>query len=510
MGDENRPALAEAAAAPEAPPRAYRFVLSLLRALVRLFFRQVEVTGLEHVPHDRGAIVVSWHPNGLVDPGLLLTHVPRQVIFGARHGLFRWPLLGLLLRSIGTVPIYRVVDAEAGAAPEKRREGNAKSLEALARQVASGKFSALFPEGVSHDDPYLRELKTGVARLYYQARALAPPGRPPPVILPVGLHYDEKRVFRSRALVWSHPPLAIPAELDVTPAPGEAPEAEHARAKALTAELEHVLRDVVGATEDWATHHTIHRARKLVRAERVARAGADPGRPDVEERALGFARIRLGYYARLATHPAEVAAIRARIEAYDAELEALRLDDHELDRDPRLASPWLAALLLLQAAFTFLLLPPVLVFGYLANLPTAAALWAICRIAAKQRKDEATIKMLAGALLFPLTWAAAALVGMVGHEQLHAAYPGLPDQPLWAGVGVALAAALGGAAALRYLHRAQETARAIRVRLTRVRAEGAVKRLLGERAALHDAVIGLAGGLDLPGRVADDGRVEVA
>ena len=179
---------------PGAPPRAYRIITSLHGLVVRIFFREVEVSGLGHVPERDGGVIVSWHPNGLIDPILILAQFPRQVVFGARHGLFKFPLLGFLLRRTGTVPIYRAQDAKSSSA-DARRAANKKSVDALAREVARGSFSALFPEGVSHDEPGLVELKSGVAHLYYRAREFQEDDAPPPVILPVGLHYDDKAMF---------------------------------------------------------------------------------------------------------------------------------------------------------------------------------------------------------------------------------------------------------------------------------------------------------------------------
>src|SRR5438045_1669041 len=103
-----------------------------LGMLSSLFFRELEVVGRADVPSDRGGIVVSWHPNGLVDPWLIMAHFPQPLVFGARDVLFRWPLLGALLRRIGTVPIYRAADADTAADPERRRQANRRSLEALA------------------------------------------------------------------------------------------------------------------------------------------------------------------------------------------------------------------------------------------------------------------------------------------------------------------------------------------------------------------------------------------
>ena len=54
------------------PARGFRALRGLLWILLRVFFRQVEVEGPELLPADRGVILVSWHPNGLVDPALIL------------------------------------------------------------------------------------------------------------------------------------------------------------------------------------------------------------------------------------------------------------------------------------------------------------------------------------------------------------------------------------------------------------------------------------------------------
>ncbi len=487
-------------------PALYDPIVQATRLLVRFFFRRVEVTGLEHVPAQGGGILVSWHPNGLIDPGLILTHFPRRVVFGARHGLFKAPGLGWAMRNLGVVPIYRAQDA-GGASPEERREANKKSLEALAQEVADGRFSCLFPEGDSHDLPYLLELKTGAARFYYQARQLQPAGAPVPVILPVGLHYDHKRSFRSSVHVIFHPPLELAPELALTPAADEDPELARDRCRALTAVIEQSLRDVVHATDSWELHKLMHRTRKLVRAERAVRAGADPGKVRIAERTLGFARVRDAYYARSVSHPADVAELQARIAEYDADLRALDMEDHELDRGPQLASKSLAAIVVYQVVLVFVLLPPVVLLGWLINLPVAIGLWALSKTLAAKRKDEASIKVLFGTVAFPLTWGGAGLLAVWGHQQLNAMFPGMPDTPWLAGVATVALGVFGGVVALRYLRVARETARSVRVRFTRARRRVTLARLKAERGELYEVLMGFIEGLELPGQVAEDGRV---
>ena len=116
---------------------AYRWARRFVRMLVGFFFRRIEVTGKDALPAEGGGIVVSWHPNGLIDPALIMAHCPKRIVFGARHGLFAWPLFGAFLRALGTVPIYRAGDAGGEAGDEEaRRARNRQSLDALAPYFA--------------------------------------------------------------------------------------------------------------------------------------------------------------------------------------------------------------------------------------------------------------------------------------------------------------------------------------------------------------------------------------
>ena len=491
----------------EAPSRAYRFIVALFRFLFWLFFRQVQVSGLKHVPAEGGGLVVAWHPNGLIDPGLIFTQLPRHVVFGARHGLFKTPILGAVMRAVGTVPIYRRRDARQGSDPDARKSANRRSLDALARAVAGGSFAALFPEGISHDRPDVQELKTGVASLYYRAVELLGEGAPPPVILPVGLHYDRKRLFGSNVLVAFHSPLALAPELTRPPAPEASVEARRERYRRLTAEIDRALREAVYGTESWELYHLLHRTRKLVRAERAARARAESQKPDMVERVLGFARLWTGYIERVKSHPRKIRALIDRVRVYDDQLRSLGLHDHELDGSTGPGSPWQALLLVVQAIFVYFFLPTLLVIGYAVNLPTALLVLALAKAMSKKRKDEASVKVIVGAVAFPLTWLAAGILVGWGFRLLHAAYPEVPDAPILTGVLAFLLSALGGAVALHYWRLARATARAIRVRLTRAARAAAVRRLKLERGRIYGVVMELADGLELPGEVAEDGRI---
>ncbi len=443
-------------------PRARDIIIRLARLLVRIFFRSVEVEGLEHVPRDGGGIIVSWHPNALVDPVLILACMPRPVVFGARSGLFRWPLLGWLMRSVGTVPIHRTQD-RADLSPEDRHAANLRSLDALAKAVADGGFSCLFPEGDSHDAPHLLAIKTGAARFYYRARLLRPDG-PPPAIIPVGLHYDAKRKFRSEVLVRFHPPLELPPSMDVTPTPDEAPDRARGRVRQLTASIEQVLREVVHATESWELHHHMHRASKLLRAERAKRAGAELGRPSMLEREVGFWRMWAGYHRWRELEPELTQELVDRVARYEEKLRALGMEDHELDRSPTRGRWHRAGLLIAQVITAFVVFPSLIFLAGAVNL---------------------------GPYL------------IIRYE----VDPLIPAAPVQAAIVVVLLSVAGGAAGIHYLRLVRETARALRVRITRARQRVALAELRVERSELADLLERSEEGVDLPGAVTAQGKV---
>jgi len=469
------------------------------------------VSGLEHLPLDGGGVLVAWHPNGMIDPGLIFAWFPKHVVFGARDGLFRVPVLGQVMKAVGTVPIFRAQDADDDD-PVARRAANTRSLAVLAERVAGGAWTCLFPEGDSHDQPHLLQLRTGTARFWDQARALLPDDAPPPAIVPVGLHYDQKNAFRSRVLLSFHPPVTLPADLQAPPSPDATTEQLRRRHRRLTAVVADGLSSAIQPAETWEKHHLMHRLRKLVRAERARRAGAPLGRPAMSERQLGFARVWAAYETRRRSHPDQVDALFLKVREYDADLRALLLEDHELDGTPRASRSFIAAATVGQVLVVYGLLPPLLLLGYAVNLPVVITLGVLSRVFAHRKKDEASVKLLGGLLMLPLGWALSGFVAWRAHELAAVAFAPLPAAivaagPVGAAITTILLSVIGGMVALRYVRLSRETAHAVRVRLTRARQRATVRDLRRVRAHLFDVLMDFTADLDLPGHVAADGRV---
>ncbi len=456
-----------------------------LRLLARLFFRSVEVVGSENVPRDGGGLLVAWHPNGLADGILLLGFCPRPVTFGARHGLFRLPIVGWLLRGAGAVPLYRRRDrGEPGArmSDEERRAANHRSLGALA-SAARQSFVAIFPEGATHDEPRLLELRAGAARLFQ----LAQEGGGDPLLVPVGLHYERKHAFRSRALLAFYPPVELPEDLR--------PETFVDR---LTGLIQQHLIEVTHPTESWELHRAMEQVRSLVRAEQAAREGVPRlRRAPMQERDEGFARVWAGYRKQRAIDPGVVDRLVARVTRYGEALRLLGLSDRDLDGTPLGRTVWRVVLLGAEALLMLLLLPTVVLIGNLVNLPAALLVALGARKLSVTRKEQAGLKMFLGLIILPMAWMAASLaVGLAWTEPL----PGFDWRPeaLWVRVAGMLAlCVLSALLGLRYHRFIAELGHGLRALWVGGFRRDTVKRLRRQRSALYDEVIGLVAVLDV-------------
>lgn len=361
----------------------------LLRAVLRIFFRRVEVSGLERVPPDGPVIFVLNHPNGLIDPAFLLCLAPRRVSFLAKAPLFRMPVIGAICRAFEAIPVHRRQDE--GSDPKK----NAETFDAARAVLLRGGTIAVFPEGASHSDPKLRPLKTGTARIALGAAAALPADLALQIV-PVGLYYRAKQTFRSVALLYFGNPFAV-ERIDL--APGAEPPAEPVRA--LTARLETALQGLTLAAEEAGVHALVARAQHVFSASDEA-----SGRPPSLATELELRRRFLAGLDVARRHlPERTAQLQARLERYMAALAAAGLDAHHLA--PRRYG-WTRVVRYAVRSLLFLLLGlPAALLGLVIHYPAYRAVgWVATGITKGDAEALATVKLVAAVLLFPLTWIA--------------------------------------------------------------------------------------------------------
>ncbi|MBA3458599.1 MAG: 1-acyl-sn-glycerol-3-phosphate acyltransferase, partial [Deltaproteobacteria bacterium] len=292
---------------------AYRILAWFLRTVTRVFFRQVEVAGLEHVPKTGPVLFAGNHPNSLIDPILIITTCGRKVHFAAKDSLFKGRIMRALLRGLGAVPVARKDERDGGqvaTGPERdateRASANEAAFASMFQVLADGGTIGIFPEGLSHDESQLSKLKTGAARL---ALGGAENIQGPVTIVPCGLTFIHPKRFRSRVLVQYGPPVVIAASA--------APDA----VKAVTAEIDGALRRLTINAPDWDTVRALDTVRRLYQPHEIS----------IEDR-VELSRRFNQYYASVAADP-RVMAIMARVRTYQQKLDELGLTDRELARD---------------------------------------------------------------------------------------------------------------------------------------------------------------------------------
>lgn len=187
-----------------------------LRRTFSSIFRTFEVTGVEKIPTDRGSMCSAWHTNGLVDPiCIFLTH-PKMFVVGGRHDLVTRPILGFWARKFAVQPVVRKAELlRGGCTEEEATRLNGRSLLNLATGISHGFGCALFPEGTSHSESHLIRVKTGPFRTVLAAAAHAKAtDAKPPVLIPIGLHFRTRHLFRTDCWVEYGEPIELPhAEL---------------------------------------------------------------------------------------------------------------------------------------------------------------------------------------------------------------------------------------------------------------------------------------------------------
>ncbi len=180
----------------------YPLLRRVILWLVHLFYPRIEIMGQENLPADGPPVIyVLNHPNGLLDPLILMIGLRQNVSFLSKSTLFVLPLLGALVKAFGALPIYlRREDGKWGGPKGDAKERNEKTFARCRKLLHNGGRMALFPEGTTHSKPELLPLKTGTARIALGAEAEAN-WQAGVQIVPIGLWYEQKTRFRSSVLL---------------------------------------------------------------------------------------------------------------------------------------------------------------------------------------------------------------------------------------------------------------------------------------------------------------------
>jgi 1-acyl-sn-glycerol-3-phosphate acyltransferase len=208
----------------------YRWLRWVNGIALHWFYRDIRVTGRNRIPVSAPLLIAVNHQNALVDSLIVAWVVPRRIAMTAKATLVDNPLIALVFRVLGVVPLRRVSDEirkSSGSPTDPSR--NTEAFREILNLLGQSGAVLIFPEGKSHNEVGLEPLKTGLARLALQARDER--SIKGVTILPLGLVFEDKGVPGTVAGVH----IGEPIEMDLWP------NTDHV---ALTKEIARQLRGV--------------------------------------------------------------------------------------------------------------------------------------------------------------------------------------------------------------------------------------------------------------------------
>jgi len=441
--------------APERMDGFYRAVRAVARFWLWFFFKAVDVRRPERVPHEGPVLLCINHPNNFIDSLVVGAAVRRKVHYLATAALFENPLVARFLRAAGAIPVWRKHDERTHASTDK----NAETFAACAAAFGHGALIAIYPEGTTHAEARVQQLKTGAARIALAWEAAHPRTL---AMVPVGLTFEARKSFRARVLVSFGARLPLHAYADAyREDPVKAVDAltRHLQA-AMEAEVVNVERiDDARLLQAIETLYRDVLARAVMDARGVGPRGVDRvrlSRSIVE--AIGWFKAR---------EPERVEAIWQRIRTYRALLAQYHLRDEtvhaRLERLParhRIMYSW-------DAVVGF----PFFLYGTLVNLlPYLVPRWLAQHLARKET-DYATVRLLASIVAFPVFWGLQTWLVLRAGGGLVAAL-------------FALSLPLSGLIAYRYLAGAGRFGSRLRFAVLTATQSAAARRLVAEREAI--------------------------
>lgn len=368
--------------------RAFRFICL---QLVSLFYPRIVVDNVERIPSGKPVLFVLNHPNGLLDPLVLMIGTRRQIFFLAKNTFWRNPVGRFCMEAFGALPVFRQRDEDrlGGAAGDRaaRNEQTFARCRALLRQGGS---LALFPEGTTHSGTALLPLRAGAARIALGAEA-ENDWQLNLQIVPVGLWYADKTLFRTSVL------LVVGQPFDITSFRESYRTDPEATIRNLTRRMEERLDPIVLQAEN----------ADLLRGITAVAAWIGPGENGLtlEEHHEQVARLLRGYKQLHRSDPARLEAIAQHARRYADTLRTLGVRDPwrlELNDIYRVRLFGLFAWLLLGAL-------PALLGALLSYWPYRLARPVALHFAGPYPELYGTVKLVAGAVLILLWFVALAV-----------------------------------------------------------------------------------------------------
>lgn len=140
----------------------YRFAWVMMWITFKIFFRRIDLVGLEKLKTAKPAIIIANHPASFLDAMVLAVFLSRSIHFYVRGDIFAHPLAYKVLTMLHMIPIF---SREHGV---NNLGKNKKTFDRGRKLLEDGNLLLIFPEGFSRQSKQLEPFKKGAARVALQ------------------------------------------------------------------------------------------------------------------------------------------------------------------------------------------------------------------------------------------------------------------------------------------------------------------------------------------------------
>jgi 1-acyl-sn-glycerol-3-phosphate acyltransferase len=364
----------------------YRLIRLIFRIAMRVFFSRIEVESYGNVPETGPVILVSNHTNALVDGLVIGGCLRRPLTLTAKSTLAKKPLLDILMRAAGVIALHRRQDIGQGA----DMTANEPALARLRALLGRGGAVCLFPEGKSYSEPGIQPFKTGAARIALGCLE-ENENCADLLIVPTGLYFQKKSVFRSKAWIGFGTPIRVLQWSLDNPGSG---------ARELTGLLEDRVRALALNFDERGRSELFTRAADLLATSGQAppELGLRP-QPRVAEQVHLVHALQNGFEKLRKSESARLDILESRMEGYRASLARHAVATHEVFLP---MSAGRAAFFALRELELLVLGLPIALWGLLNHL---LPLLLVRALAPKLTRDEdqfATNVVFISIVIFPV------------------------------------------------------------------------------------------------------------
>ena len=349
----------------------YRLLQALLWATLGLYFRRIVFKNQERLTSKGPLLVISNHPNTVIDPLMALYRMPTICHLLANYSLFKNPISGFLLSNLFCIPIQRIADV-----PEGQPLKNDEAFKKCDDHLLAGGCIYIAAEGTSWPERVIRPFKTGTARIAFNAEMKADFKLNLRILL-IGITYSDGLKFGSDVRVEVGELVSV-----------DEWQAEYVReprkvVQEFTDHIESKMRDLTIHCKDAEEDNFLKKLETILNAENPL---------DTEGGYQRSKKLLKVLHAWQISDEQGFKAFKNQVETYFSKLNTFKIKDLNTEKGDAFMLPKL------------IVSSPIFIYGFINNIIPA---WLSNKMIGWLRQHEAydtTVRYTSGLVLFPLFW----------------------------------------------------------------------------------------------------------